>query len=315
MASSQKSRRLAEIIDRETRKLERPGVRRAVAISRSMRAATLRAFVAGRDPVLEIRSRLTEDFVPLMKDALVTAHLFGRRRAAIHQVAKQQQSGVGLAIGSTHQEATKFVTERLALEEGTLASLESLYGDAAVRVTRTAGTLIESKVAAAAAQSVAGGLIQREGIKLLRSGFNAAGVSQTNPHLLQTLFRTQTNLAYNAGRVNAARDPAIDEILWGWEYVTVGDDRVRPNHAALDGTRLPKNDPRWGAITPPNGFNCRCSIIEIFNDDRQLASAKEPQEEIKVQTPDRGVVVGMPEPDPGFDFNPGDVFQDVIAPR
>lgn len=46
-----------------------------------------------------------------------------------------------------------------------------------------------------------------------------------------------------------------------WEYKTVGDDKVRPEHDALDGLILPANDPRWKKIFPPNGWKCRCYIV------------------------------------------------------
>jgi hypothetical protein len=45
------------------------------------------------------------------------------------------------------------------------------------------------------------------------------------------------------------------------EYSTVGDDRVRPEHAALDGFVAHISDERWATIAPPNGFNCRCTLI------------------------------------------------------
>ena len=46
-----------------------------------------------------------------------------------------------------------------------------------------------------------------------------------------------------------------------WEYRTVGDDKVRPEHAALNGLILPVNDPRWHKIYPPNGWGCRCYVV------------------------------------------------------
>lgn len=46
-----------------------------------------------------------------------------------------------------------------------------------------------------------------------------------------------------------------------WEYKTVGDDKVRPEHQLLEGIILPANDPRWKEIWPPNGWKCRCYII------------------------------------------------------
>lgn len=46
-----------------------------------------------------------------------------------------------------------------------------------------------------------------------------------------------------------------------WEYKTAGDDKVRPEHAELDGLILPASDPRWDKIFPPNGWKCRCYVV------------------------------------------------------
>jgi len=46
-----------------------------------------------------------------------------------------------------------------------------------------------------------------------------------------------------------------------WEYRTVGDDKVRPEHAKLNGIILLAIDPRWLKIWPPNGWKCRCYVI------------------------------------------------------
>jgi SPP1 gp7 family putative phage head morphogenesis protein len=46
-----------------------------------------------------------------------------------------------------------------------------------------------------------------------------------------------------------------------WEYCTVGDDKVRPEHQLLNGIVLPADDPRWKKIWPPNGWKCRCYIV------------------------------------------------------
>ena len=44
-------------------------------------------------------------------------------------------------------------------------------------------------------------------------------------------------------------------------YVTVGDERVRESHAAMNGIQRPMSDPIWDKIYPPNGWNCRCTVI------------------------------------------------------
>lgn len=40
------------------------------------------------------------------------------------------------------------------------------------------------------------------------------------------------------------------------KYVTAGDERVRPEHAELDGIVRPVTDGFWDTFMPPNGFNC-----------------------------------------------------------
>lgn len=45
------------------------------------------------------------------------------------------------------------------------------------------------------------------------------------------------------------------------EYRTVGDSRVRSEHAALHGVVLRTDDRLWQTIFPPNGWGCRCTVI------------------------------------------------------
>lgn len=47
------------------------------------------------------------------------------------------------------------------------------------------------------------------------------------------------------------------------QYRTAGDDRVRPEHAALEGVTLPIDDPFWEEYYPPNNWNCRCSVVQV----------------------------------------------------
>ena len=47
------------------------------------------------------------------------------------------------------------------------------------------------------------------------------------------------------------------------QYRTAGDDHVRPAHAALHGITLPPSHPFWQRYFPPNGWNCRCTIVQV----------------------------------------------------
>ena len=47
------------------------------------------------------------------------------------------------------------------------------------------------------------------------------------------------------------------------KYQTVGDDRVRNEHRALDGITRDINDSFWATHYPPNGWGCRCDVIQL----------------------------------------------------
>lgn len=59
-------------------------------------------------------------------------------------------------------------------------------------------------------------------------------------------------------------------------YHTVGDGRVRPEHAIMDGITRPVNDGFWKKYYPPNGWNCRCTVM-------QSDSNVTPKEDLKVE--------------------------------
>lgn len=47
------------------------------------------------------------------------------------------------------------------------------------------------------------------------------------------------------------------------QYRTAHDDRVRPEHAELEGVTLPMDDSFWADYYPPNGWNCRCTVVQV----------------------------------------------------
>ena len=46
------------------------------------------------------------------------------------------------------------------------------------------------------------------------------------------------------------------------KYKTQGDDRVREEHAKLNGIIKPINDPFWDSYYPQNGWRCRCYVVQ-----------------------------------------------------
>lgn len=47
------------------------------------------------------------------------------------------------------------------------------------------------------------------------------------------------------------------------QYRTAHDDRVRYEHRALHNVTLPASDPFWDEFFPPNGWRCRCTVVQV----------------------------------------------------
>lgn len=59
------------------------------------------------------------------------------------------------------------------------------------------------------------------------------------------------------------------------QYRTAGDERVREAHLALDGVTLPPSDKFWDRYLPPNGWNCRCTVVQVLREDFPLSDSEE----------------------------------------
>lgn len=57
------------------------------------------------------------------------------------------------------------------------------------------------------------------------------------------------------------------------QYRTAGDERVRSDHARLDGVTLPPSDKFWNNYLPPNGWNCRCQVVQVLKDDYPVSDS------------------------------------------
>lgn len=56
-------------------------------------------------------------------------------------------------------------------------------------------------------------------------------------------------------------------------YRTAGDSKTRPSHQALEGICLPKDDAFWDSYLPPNGWGCRCDVVEVLSKDYQKSDS------------------------------------------
>ena len=121
------------------------------------------------------------------------------------------------------------------------------------------------------------------------------------PYRLDTIFRTNVQQAFQAGHYQQLMQVTGTRLYW--QYSAVMDGRTRPAHAAMNGKVAAHDDPFWKVNFPPNGFNCRCTVVSVSKSEIERDGL----------TPEKH----MPDiADTGFRNNPGEVsYRDILAER
>lgn len=77
-------------------------------------------------------------------------------------------------------------------------------------------------------------------------------------------LRAEYNFVHSSAQMAARWEEfAADGDRYNLQYRTMRDAKVRPTHADLHGVTLPMNDPFWEEFYPPNGWNCRCTVVQV----------------------------------------------------
>lgn len=84
--------------------------------------------------------------------------------------------------------------------------------------------------------------------------------AQYNKHWLQAEYQTAKTAGQMA--IKWQRIQRDKDLFPNLKYRTVGDNLVRDEHALLNGTIKPVDDPFWGTHYPPNGWRCRCDVVQ-----------------------------------------------------
>ncbi len=115
-----------------------------------------------------------------------------------------------------------------------------------------------TRIKAALAGNLRRGESQKSFADIVNEEFDKAGVTRLNPFHLETVYRTNTAMAFSGGQI--AQLDAVKEDFPFWRYSAVKDNRTRPSHRALDGKVFRTGDYKY---YPPLTFNCRCEAIPI----------------------------------------------------
>jgi len=199
---------------------------------------------------------------------------------------RRRRQARGLTLASPVHTAAAQIAGQFEID---LGNISKRFEPIAGKAIKSSMKSIRDVMNDALEEATIGGLTSGDAVEEVLQALQDHGITARSNAYVETLVRTHSSIAYGAAHKVSYQN---DVDLWGFEYVTVGDDRVREEHEILDGTKRKAGDPFWDRFWPPNGWNCRCQAIAIYDDEER-------------QTP----VPDDAEPDDGFDFDPAELVE------
>lgn len=80
-----------------------------------------------------------------------------------------------------------------------------------------------------------------------------------SPRRLRTIYDTNMQSAFAAGRYKAMIAGSETRPYWEWRHITISNPRKQ--HVALDGRLFRFDDPFWSVAYPPSEWGCKCRVI------------------------------------------------------
>ncbi len=154
---------------------------------------------------------------------------------------------------------------RVPITPGAWRRLSAATKRRAFRVAGATRLSLVTDVWRAIDRAVAQGLPYEEFEKAVGEKLVSAwGHTVTNPsHRLETIYRTNTQSAYAAGRHAQMTDPDVLRARPYWLYDSVLDSNTSALCQGLNGTLLPADHPFWVTRYPPNHMNCRSGVRSL----------------------------------------------------
>jgi len=267
----------------------------------------------------EQKIRINLDMTPVaeaLAEAMTAADILGRVRVLIEAAKQTPVNPMGPLSSESFAEllgiepvksveAINFLRNLTPFTRRAWARLNPQYRMAAFTVAKVEELMLVERTRDLLAESLDQGWTRQQFTARLNAEFDAAGVTRLNPYHLDTVYQTNMQTAYMHGRYQQMRDPEVLRALPWWRYRTMEDERVRPNHAALDGFIARATDPVWGGIYPPNGYNCRCEVEPLLDGEARQALGE------RASVPGRERLPADGGPDAGFNRRPGRFLQQL----
>lgn len=112
-------------------------------------------------------------------------------------------------------------------------------------------------------KEAAGALLDETG--KLKSWYNfSRDIAKIDSDYNRAYLQAEHQFAIGSSQMAAKwQESEADGDRYNLQYRTAGDDHVRESHRALQGVTLPPSDPFWDEFYPPNGWRCRCTVVQV----------------------------------------------------
>lgn len=165
-------------------------------------------------------------------------------------------------VGDAFADALKWFRRKVSISKAEFDALDADAREKAFTVAGVAQLDIVTDVWEAVDKAVSEGETLDDFRKRVGDRLETAWGGEI-PGRIETIFRTNVQMAYSAGREQQMRDPEVIGRRPYLEYDATVDSRTTPICRALHGTILRADDPFWQTRTPPCHFQCRATLISL----------------------------------------------------
>lgn len=206
-------------------------------------------------------------FSTVLATAIFAVHLLGRAQiwGDVAEAAEERRAR-GPAFGAIQTtasfaplpfpEAIDFFRAKLTLRPADYAMLEDLAKAKAFSIAAGATEQITESIRELIDRAETEGIGLREFQAQAARVLDRAGVSARTPWYWETVYRTNLQSSYQAGRWKQMQDPFVKQQRPYLRYISARVPTTRASHLEKHGRVYPIDHKFWDTWMVPNGFNC-----------------------------------------------------------
>lgn len=229
-----------------------------------------------------------------MRAAITAAFAFGFNAGA----PPQKQAAVTFADVPTFDAAINALVSKKVVSRATVDDMDEKAKSRAFYVSRLAEMEAVERVKQYLVENLKDKTSFQNFVKNLNKDelLKKAGWEEDGGWYWETVYRTNTMSAFNAGRAEAFEEYEPEFL----EFIGIEDFRQTPVCAARSGIVKKRTDPFWKKNFPPLHFNCRSTVRPVYAEEAVAFGIKESEN------------VSLPsKPAKGFGRNPAENWDEV----